>query len=106
MSVLRVGLVYSRESMEDQEQECEPRPLPESILQVGAPREGRGQTGGRLKPAEVKVTIGGDMISELGGNIVTFESMRDFFVAYPDYEEQMHTTNSKGGEGCSRGGES
>ena len=44
---------------------------------------GGGRAGGRLKP-EIKVTIGGDM--------------REFLVAYSEYEQQMHVTNQDGGD--------
>ena len=46
----------------------------------GNPRGG-GRTGGGLKP-EVKVTMGGDRPPRLGGDVVTFEDMREFLVAY------------------------
>ena len=41
---------------------------------------GGGRAGGRLKP-EVKVTIGRDRPPELGGDVITFEDMREFLVA-------------------------
>ena len=62
----------------------------------GNPRGG-GRAGGRLKP-EVKVTIGGHKPPRLGGDAVTFEDMRDFLVAYSEYEQQMHATNQDGGD--------
>ena len=42
-----------------------------------------GRAGGRLKP-DVKVTIGGARppINRLGGDVVTFEDMGGFLVAY------------------------
>ena len=62
----------------------------------GDPR-GAGRAGGRLKP-EVKVTIGGDRPLRLGSDVVTFEDMREFLVAYSDYEQKMHITNQDGGD--------
>ena len=50
----------------------------------GDPRDGN-RAGGRLKP-EMKVTIGGDRLLRLGGEVVTFEDMRGFLVAYSEYE--------------------
>ena len=46
----------------------------------GNPRGG-GRAGGGLKP-EVKVTMGGDRPPRLGGDVVTFEDMREFLVVY------------------------
>ena len=46
----------------------------------GNPRGG-GRAGGRLKP-EIKVTIGGDKLPRAGDDVVTFEDMRGFLVAY------------------------
>ena len=57
----------------------------------GYPR-GEGRAGGRLKP-EIKVTLGGDRPPRLGGDVATFEGMREFLVAYSEYEHQMHITN-------------
>ena len=57
----------------------------------GNPRGG-GRAGGRLKP-EIKVTIGGDRPPRLGGDVNTFEDMREFLVAYSEYEQQMRITN-------------
>ena len=62
----------------------------------GNPRGG-GRAGGRLKP-EIKVTIGGDRPPRLGGDVVTFEDMREFLVAYSEYEQQMHITSQDGGD--------
>ena len=62
----------------------------------GNPRGG-GRAGGRLKP-EIKVTIGGGRPPRLGGDVVTFEDMREFLVAYSEYEQQMHVTNQDGGD--------
>ena len=53
---------------------------------------GEGRAGGGLKP-EVKVTMGGDRPSMLGGDVVTFEDMGKFLVAYSEYEQQMCITN-------------
>ena len=50
----------------------------------------------RLKP-DVNVTIGGDRPPRLGGDVVTFEDMREFLVAYLEYEQQMHVVNEDGG---------
>ena len=62
----------------------------------GNPRGG-GRAGGRLKP-EVKVTIGGDRPPRLGGDAVNVETMREFLVAYSEYEQQIHITNQDGGD--------
>ena len=62
----------------------------------GNPRGG-GRAGGRLKP-EIKMTIGGDGPPRLGGDVVTFEDMRGFLVAYAEYEHQMHITKQDGGD--------
>ena len=68
-------------------------------------QRGGGRDGGRLKP-DVKVKIGGDRPTRLGGD-VTFEDMREFLVAYLEYEQQMHVEKMKMEETrCSRGGES
>ena len=34
----------------------------------------------------------------MGGDIVTFEDMREFPVAYLEYEQQMHVANEDGGD--------
>ena len=60
-------------------------------------QRGEGRPGGRLKP-DVKVIIGGDRPSRLGGDVVTFEDMREFLVAYLEYEQQMHVANEYGGD--------
>ena len=60
----------------------------------GNPR-GEGRAGGRLKP-EIKVTIGGDRPPRLGGDVVSFEDMREFPVSYSEYEQQMLITNQYG----------
>ena len=62
----------------------------------GNPRGG-GRAGGRLKP-EIKVTIGGDRPLSLGGDVVIFEDMRGFLVAYSEYEHHTHITNQDGGD--------
>ena len=62
----------------------------------GNPRGG-GRAGGRLKP-KIKVAIGGDRPPRLGGDIVTFEDVREFLVAYSEYEQQTHITNQDGGD--------
>ena len=62
----------------------------------GNPRGG-GRAGGRLKP-KIKVTMGGDRPPGLGGDVVTFEDMREFLVAYSEYEQQVHITNQDGGD--------
>ena len=53
----------------------------ESILQSGEARELGGRAGGRLKP-DVKVSNAGDRPPRLGRDVVTFEDMREFLVAY------------------------
>ena len=60
-------------------------------------QRGRGRAGGLLKP-DVKVTIAGDRPPRLGGDVVTFESMRELLVAYWEYEQQMHVANEDGGD--------
>ena len=57
-------------------------------------QRGGGRNGGRLKP-DVKVTIGGDKSPRLGGDVVTFEDMHEFLVAYLEYEQQMHVANKR-----------
>ena len=52
-------------------------------------QRGGGRASGRLKP-DVKVTIAGDRPPRLGGDVVTFEDMSEFLVAYLEYEQQMH----------------
>ena len=59
-------------------------------------RAGRRADGG-LKPG-VKVTTGGDRPPRLGGDAVTFEDVREFLVAYSEYEQQMYITNQYGGD--------
>ena len=46
----------------------------------------------------VKVTIAGGRPSRLGRDVVTFEDMREFLVAYLEYEQQMHVANEDGGD--------
>ena len=48
-------------------------------------QRGGGRAGGRLKP-DLKVTIGGDRPPRLGGDVVTVDDMREFLVAYWEYE--------------------
>ena len=60
-------------------------------------QRGGGRAGSRLKP-DVKVTIAGDRPPRLGGDAVTFEDMREFLVAYLEYEQQMHIANEDGGD--------
>ena len=43
------------------------------------------------------MAIGGDRPPRLGGDVVTFVDMREFLVAYSEYEKQMHITNQNGG---------
>ena len=62
----------------------------------GNPRGG-GRVGRRLKP-EIKVTIEGDRPPRLGGDVVTFEDMRDFLIAYSEHKQQIHITNQDGGD--------
>ena len=45
----------------------------------------------------MKRTIGGDRPPRWGGDVVTFEDMREFLVAYSTYEPQMHIINQDGG---------
>ena len=47
---------------------------------------------------ESKVAIGGDRPPRLGGDVDTFEDMREFLVAYSEYEQQMRITNQDGGD--------
>ena len=44
------------------------------------------------------MTIGGDRPPRLGGDVVTFEDMREFLVAYTEYEQQMRIANQDGGD--------
>ena len=43
------------------------------------------------------MTIGRDRPPRLGGDVVTFEDLHEFLVAYSKYEQQMHYTNQYGG---------
>ena len=52
----------------------------------GTPRGG-GRASGRLKP-KIKVTIGGDRPPRLVGDVVTFDFMREYIVAYSEYEQR------------------
>ena len=60
----------------------------------GSQRVG-GRAGGRVKP-DVKMTIAGDKPPRLGGDAVT-DDMREFLVAYLEYQQQMHVANEDGG---------
>ena len=53
--------------------------------------------GGGLRPY-VKVTTGRDRPPRVGGDVVTFEDMREFLVAYSVHEQQMHITSQEGGD--------
>ena len=44
------------------------------------------------------MTTGGYRPPRLGGDVVTFENMREFLVAYLEYEPQIHITNQDGGD--------
>ena len=43
------------------------------------------------------MAIGGDRPPRLGGDVVTLEDIREFFVACLEYEQQMHITHQDGG---------
>ena len=60
-------------------------------------QRGGGRAGGRLKP-DVKVIIGGGRPPRLGADVVTFEDMREFLVAYLEHEQQVHVANEDGGD--------
>ena len=60
-------------------------------------QRGGDRAGGRLKP-DIKVTIAGDRPTRLSGDVVSFEDMREFLVAYLKYEQQMHVANEYGGD--------
>ena len=45
------------------------------------------------------MTIGGDRLPRLGGDVVTFEDMRQFLVSILEYQQQMHVANEDGGDG-------
>ena len=34
----------------------------------------------------------------MGGDVVTFENIREFLAAFSEYEQQMHITNQDGGD--------
>ena len=59
-------------------------------------QRGGGRAVGRLKP-DVKVTIAGDRLPRLGGNVM-FGDMREFLVAFLEYEQQMHVGNEDRGD--------
>ena len=44
------------------------------------------------------MTIGGDRSPRLGSDVVTFEDLREFLVAYSEYKQQTHITNQDGGD--------
>ena len=44
------------------------------------------------------MTIGGDRLPRLGGDVVTFEDMRQFLVSILEYQQQMHVANEDGGD--------
>ena len=44
------------------------------------------------------MTIRRDRPPRLGGDVVAFEDVREFLVAYSEYEQQMHITNQDGGD--------
>ena len=60
-------------------------------------QRGGGRASGRLWP-DFKVTIAGDRPPKLGGDVDTFEDMREFLVAYLEYLQQMHVANEDGGD--------
>ena len=51
------------------------------------------------------MTIEGDGPPRLGGDVVTFEDMRERLVALSGYEQQIHVTTKMEKTGYSRGGE-
>ena len=57
----------------------------------------RRPAGGRLKP-EIIVAIGGDRLPRLGSDVVTFEDIRGFLVAYSEHEQQTDIKNQGGGD--------
>ena len=44
------------------------------------------------------MTLGGDRPPRMGGDVVTFENIREFLAAFSEYEQQMHITNQDGGD--------
>ena len=56
-----------------------------------------GRPGGRLKP-DLKVSIEGGRPPRLCGDVVTFEDMREFLVAFLEYEQQIRVANEDGGD--------
>ena len=58
---------------------------------------GGARAGGRLKP-EIIVAIGGDRLPRLGSDVVTFEDIRGFLVAYSEHEQQTDIKNQGGGD--------
>ena len=67
--------------------------------------KGGGRAGGRLKP-EIKVTIGGDRPPRLGGDVVTFEDMREFLLPTRSTSSRYISQTKMEETGYSRGGES
>ena len=63
----------------------------------GKPRGGGGRGGGGLK-AGVKVRMGRAKPPRLVGDVVAFEDMREFLVAYSEYENKMRITKQCGGD--------
>ena len=55
-------------------------------------RRGGSRAGGRLNP-DVNLTIGGDRPPRLGGDVVTFNNIREFLAAFSEYEHWMHVAN-------------
>ena len=69
-----------------------------------SPRGG-DRAGGRLKP-DVKLNVGENRPPRLGGDVVTFGDMREFLVAYLEYDSRCMSEMKMEETGCSRGGES
>ena len=44
------------------------------------------------------MTFGGDRPPRLGGEVVTFQHLREFVVDYLEYEQQMHVASEDGGD--------
>ena len=65
-------------------------------------RRSVGRAGGRLKP-EFKVTIERNRPPALGGDAVTFIDMREFRVAYTEYEQQTYHKQRWKGPGSREG---
>ena len=98
-TVLRAGVGHQPKAMEDPTAARGARSQGAGGVHSaswGNPRRGR-LAGVWLKP-EIKVTIGGDRPPRWGGDIAIFEDMREFLVAYLEFEQQMHNTNQDGGD--------